>query len=586
MTPRMAGRFFALVLLLAPFAAMADDKGKDNFPFLEATVAQLQTEMAAGRLTSEQLTRAYIQRIQQFDQATKNSVGVNALIELNPDALAVARQADALRRKGKVLGPLHGIPVLLKANIDTGDRMQTTAGSLALQGSPALQDSTVAANLRAGGAVILGKTNLSEWANFRSFESVSGWSAVGGQTHNPYGLDRNPCGSSSGSGAAESANFTTLSLGTETDGSVVCPANANNVVGIKPTVGLTSRAGVVPISHTQDTVGPHGRTVADAAIALGVIQSRTFDGRDPATAGVPLGWQGRFTRPTNIPTDYTKFLDPNGLRGVRLGLVRAQIGFNSAPQQVIDAFNDVVTAMQAAGATIVDLDAAGFTFPPASGETLVLEFDFKGDVQSYFATRIGVPVARGTLQDAINFNNNNVDAEMPFWGQDIFTEAEALFPGANTPQTDPNLGVPVGTTYNQALAIDQAAVVNGIDAALAQFHLDAVIAPTDNPAWSTDLLYGDHFVFGSSGLGAPGGYPYVQVPAAEVFGIPFGITFFGTAFSEPKLITLASGFEAVTQARIKNLPQLTPTIPDDHIAGEPLKTPHGKRPKDWRPRHL
>jgi amidase len=586
MTPRMAGRFFALVLLLAPFAAMADDKGKDNFPFLEATVAQLQTEMAAGRLTSEQLTRAYLQRIQQFDQATKNSVGVNALIELNPDALAVARQADALRRKGKVLGPLHGIPVLLKANIDTGDRMQTTAGSLALQGSPALQDSTVAANLRAGGAVILGKTNLSEWANFRSFESVSGWSAVGGQTHNPYGLDRNPCGSSSGSGAAESANFTTLSLGTETDGSIVCPANANNVVGIKPTVGLTSRAGVVPISHTQDTVGPHGRTVADAATALGVIQSRTFDGRDPATAGVPLGWQGRFTRPTNIPTDYTKFLDPNGLRGARLGLVRAQIGFNSAPQQVIDAFNDVVTAMQAAGATIVDLDAAGFTFPPASGETLVLEFDFKGDVQSYFATRIGVPVARGTLQDAINFNNNNVDAEMPFWGQDIFTEAEALLSGANTPQTDPNLGVPVGTTYNQALAIDQAAVVNGIDAALAQFHLDAVIAPTDNPAWSTDLLYGDHFVFGSSGLGAPGGYPYVQVPAAEVFGIPFGITFFGTAFSEPKLITLASGFEAVTQARIKNLPQLTPTIPDDHIAGEPLKTPHGKRPKDWRPRHL
>jgi amidase len=582
----MAGRFFALALLLAPFAAMADDKGKDNFPFLEATVAQLQAEMAAGRLTSEQLTRAYLQRIQQFDQATKNSLGVNALIELNPDALAIARQADALRHKGKVLGPLHGIPVLLKANIDTGDRMQTTAGSLALQGSPALQDSTVAANLRAGGAVILGKTNLSEWANFRSFESVSGWSAVGGQTHNPYGLDRNPCGSSSGSGAAESANFTTLSLGTETDGSIVCPANANNVVGIKPTVGLTSRAGVVPISHTQDTVGPHGRTVADAATALGVIQSRTFDGRDPATGGVPLGWQGRFTRPTNIPTDYTKFLNPNGLSGARLGLVRAQIGFNSAPQQVIDAFNDVVTAMQAAGATIVDLDAAGFTFPPASGETLVLEFDFKGDVQSYFATRIGVPVARGTLQDAINFNNNNADAEMPFWGQDIFTEAQALLPGADTPQTDPNLGVPVGTTYNQALAIDKAAVVNGVDAALAQFHLDAVIAPTDNPAWSTDLLYGDHFVFGSSGLGAPGGYPYVQVPAAEVFGIPFGITFFGTAFSEPKLITLASGFEAVTQARIKNLPQLTPTIPDDHIAGEPLKAPHGKRSKDWRPRHL
>jgi amidase len=585
---RMAGRLLVVALLLSPLAAQADsnDKDKDNFPFLEATVAQLQAEMAAGRLTSEQLTRAYIQRIAQLDQGTKDRLGVNALIELNPDALTIARKADALRRQGKVLGPLHGIPVLLKANIDTGDRMQTTAGSLALQGTPALQDSTVAANLRAGGAVILGKTNLSEWANFRSFESVSGWSGVGGQTHNPYGLDRNPCGSSSGSGAAESANFTTLSFGTETDGSIVCPANANNVVGIKPTVGLTSRAGVVPISHTQDTVGPHGRTVADAAIALGVIQSRTFDGRDAATGGVPLGWQGRFTRPTNIPTDYTQFLDPNGLKGKRLGLVRAPIGFNSAPSQVIDAFNDVLTAMQNAGATIVDLDAAGFTFPSAAGETLVLEFDFKGDVQSYFATRIGVPVARGTLQDAINFNNANADAEMPFWGQDIFTEAQALLPGVNTPQTDPNLGVPVGTTYNQALAIDKAAVVNGIDLALSMFNLDAVIAPTDNPAWSTDLLYGDHFVFGSSGLGAPGGYPYVQVPAAEVFGIPFGITFFGTAFSEPKLITLASGFEAVTQARVKNLPKLTPTIPDDHIAGERLNIPRGKRPKDWQPRHM
>jgi amidase len=586
MISRMAGRIVSLILLLAPCGAGAEDAGKVGFPFLEATVAQLQAEMAAGRLTSEQLTRAYIQRIRQLDQPSRDSIGVNSVIELNPDALAIARQADALRRRGKVLGPLHGIPVLLKANIDTGDRMQTTAGSLALQGTPALRDSTVAANLRAGGAVILGKTNLSEWANFRSFESVSGWSAVGGQTHNPYGLDRNPCGSSSGSGAAESANFATLSIGTETDGSIVCPANANNVVGIKPTVGLTSRAGVVPISHTQDSVGPHGRTVADAAVALGVIQSRTSDGRDPATGDVPLGWQGRFTRPTHIPTDYTKFLDPNGLKGTRLGLVRSQIGLDNAPQQVIDAFNDVVTALQAAGATIIDLDAEAFTFPAATGETLVLEFDFKGDVQSYFATRIGVPVARGTLQDAINFNNDNADAEMPFWGQDVFTETQALLPGPDTPQTDPNLGVPVGTTYNQALAIDKAATVNGIDAALAQFHLDAVIAPTDNPAWSTDLLYGDHFVFGSSGLGAPGGYPYIQVPAAQVFGIPFGITFFGTAFSEPKLITLASGFEAVTQARIRNLPQISPTIPEDHTAGEPLKVPPGKHPKDWSPRHL
>src|ERR1700704_3612498 len=278
----------------------------------EATVAQLQTEMASGELTSENLTKEYIARILALDQ---NSEGVNSVIELNPDALAMAKRADKLRKQGTVLGPLHGIPVLLKDNIDTGDKMQTSAGSFALFGRPAKQDSTVAANLRKGGAVILGKTNLSEWANFRSFESVSGWSGRGGQTNNPYGINRNPCGSSSGSGAAASANFAAVSFGTETDGSIVCPGNANGVVGLKPTVGLTSRAGIVPISHTQDTFGPHGRTVADAAVALGVVQSRTFDGRDPATGGVPLGWQGRFTRPTNIPTDYTKFLNPHGLQG-------------------------------------------------------------------------------------------------------------------------------------------------------------------------------------------------------------------------------------------------------------------------------
>ena len=592
MTPRTLKSTLVFALLLAPLAASADNKDKDDFPFLESTVAELESQMAAGTVTSEQLTRAYIQRIEKLDQGGPG-VGVNALIELNPDALAIARQADALRRQGKVLGPLHGIPVLLKANIDTGDKMQTTAGSLALQGAPALHDSTVAANLRAGGAVILGKTNLSEWANFRSFFAVSGWSAVGGQTHNPYGLDRNPCGSSSGSGAAVSANFAAVSFGTETDGSIVCPANANGVVGIKPTVGLTSRAGVVPISHTQDTVGPHGRTVADAAVALGVIQSRTFDGRDAATGGVPLGWQGRFTRPTNIPTDYTQFLNPNGLKGARLGVTRQ--GIDSAPANVIAAFDALLTVLKSAGATVIQLDGPDadispvFTFPAATGETFVLEYDFKGDVQSYFATRVGVPVAGGTLASAIAFDNANADAEMPFWGQEIFTEAQALLPGVNTPQTDPNLGVPVGTTYNQALAIDRAAVVNGIDLAISTYKLDAVVAPTDNPAWSTDLLYGDHFVFGSSGLGAPGGYPYVQVPAANVFGIPFGLSFFGTAFSEPKLITLASGFEAVTHERANNLPQLTPTIPDDHIAGVPLNVPHGlnrDKPRDWRPHHM
>jgi amidase len=597
MTTRTASRVLLTTLLLSTLALGAgtgDDRDKDKFPYLEATVAQLQAQMAAGQLTSEELTRAYIRRIEQLDQASlETGLGVNALIELNPDAIAIAKQMDEMRRKGKVLGPLHGIPVLLKANIDTGDKMQTTAGSLGLQGTPAVRDSTVAANLRAGGAVILGKTNLSEWANFRSFESISGWSAVGGQTHNPYGLDRNPCGSSAGSAAAESANFATLSFGTETDGSIVCPANASGVVGIKPTVGLTSRAGVVPISHTQDTVGPHGRTVADAAIALGVVQSRTFDGRDAATGGVPLGWQGRFTRPANIPTDYTQFLNPNALRGARLGLVRTPTGFDNpppalpTPTQVSAAFDEVLTALKAAGATIVDLDAAGFTgFGPgfASGESLVLDFDFRTDVATYFATRTGVPLAGGTLQTAIDFNNNNADAEMPFFNQDIFLQAQSLAPGANDPQ--PVFG---GMTYTQALQADKAFVIAGVDGALAQYQLDAVIAPTDNPAWSTDLLYGDHFVYGSSSLGAPGGYPYVQVPAANVYGIPMGITFFGTAFSEPKLIALASGFEAVTHQRAQNLPKFTPTIPDDHIAGEPLNTKNGKQPdapKGARQHHM
>jgi amidase len=531
----------------------------------EATVAQLEAEMAQGKLTSEQLTKEYIVRILALDQS---GPGVNAVIELNPDAIAMARNADQLRRHGIVLGPMHGIPVLLKDNVDTGDRMQTSAGSFALVGRPALQDSTVAAKLRAGGAVILGKTNLSEWANFRSFESVSGWSGRGGQTNNPYGISRNPCGSSAGSGAAVSANFASVSFGTETDGSIVCPANANGVVGIKPTVGLTSRAGIVPISHVQDTFGPHGRTVADAAVALAVVQSKTFDGRDPATAGVPLGWQGRFARPTNIPSDYTQFLNPHGLHGARLGLTRAGLsGFTNVttPQPVLDAFEAAVAQLTAAGATVIDLDAAGFTFPSADGEFLVLCFDFRNDVQAYFATRTGVPVAHGTLADAIAFNNTHADVEMPYFNQDIWDLCESLLPGPDDAQ--PAFG---GMTYNQALAIDQAAGVNGIDAALSQFHLDAVVTATDNPAWATDLVYGDHFIFGTSGLAAPVGYPIVQVPAGMVFGVPLGISFFGTAFSEPMLIKLASGFEAVTQVRAHNLPTFAQTVPFDHIKGTTL----------------
>src|SRR5712672_3141190 len=365
---------FIVTVLASGWAAAehADSEASAPSHFNEATVADLQARMAAGTVTSEQLTKYYLQRILALDQ---NGPGVNSVIELNPEAIRIAEQMDDLRVHGKVLGPLHGIPVLIKDNIDTGDRMQTSAGSFALVGSPALADSTVAARLRAGGAVIIGKTNLSEWANFRSFESISGWSGRGGQTNNPYGINRNPCGSSSGSGAAASANFAVLALGSETDGSIVCPSNANGVVGIKPTVGLTSRAGVVPISHTQDTVGPHGRTVADAAATLSVIQSLTFDGRDPATAGVPLGWQGTGkTRPTNIPTDYTQFVDLNGLQGARLGVTRVGLnGFGNVttPQPVLEAFEEAVQALQNAGASVIDLDAAGFTFSPADGEFLV-----------------------------------------------------------------------------------------------------------------------------------------------------------------------------------------------------------------------
>jgi amidase len=588
-------RTFILATLLAPGLAAAQDRDRDDVPtkFNEATVAQLQADMASGRLTSEDLTKFYLKRIFALDQ---NGPGVNAIIELNPDALDMARKADQLRRHGVVLGPLHGIPVLLKDNIDTGDKMQTAAGSFALVGMPARRDSTVAANLRAGGAVILGKTNLSEWANFRSFESVSGWSGRGGQTHNPYGIDRNPCGSSSGSGAAASANFATVSFGSETDGSIVCPGNANGVVAIKPTVGLTSRAGVVPISHTQDTVGPHGRTVADAAAALGVIQSRTFDGRDAATGGVPLGWQGTGkTRPT-IPTDYTQFLNKNGLQGAKLGVTRNGLtGFTnvSTPQPVLDAFEEAVQALENAGATVVDLDAAGFTFSPPDGESMVLFFDFRNDVANYFATRIGVPVAGGTLQTAIDFNNANAATEMPFFNQDIFEFSESMNPDPTF--CDPRFTSAVLPTtatcmsYNDALKIGHLAGANGIDAALSMFNLDAVVTATDNPAWSTDLLYGDHFIFGTSSLAASPGYPIVQVPAefpklcasptqptvCTQFGVPLGISFFGTAFSEPTLIKLASGFEAVTQTRAHNLPTFALSAPSTNVQGTTLVKPRG-----------
>ncbi|MBV8206446.1 MAG: amidase [Acidobacteria bacterium] len=596
----------ALPALLVAWFAVAQDGQHVPTHLNEATIAQLQADMDSGRLTSVELTNYYIKRIELLDQS---GPGVNAVIEFNPDALVMAQHADQLRHQG-FHNPLLGIPVLLKDNIGTGDRMQTSAGSFALVGHPAVQDSTIAHNLRAAGAVILGKTNLSEWANFRSFESISGWSGRGGQTNNPYGIDRNPCGSSSGSAAAASANFTAVSLGTETDGSVVCPGNASGVVGLKPTIGLTSRAGVVPISHTQDTVGIHARTVADAAATLGIIQSRTFDGSDPATGGVPLGWQAcnpacspnaplpGHNRPA-LPTDYTQFLDPqNGLKGARVGITRAGLsGFpgNSTPQSVLNAFDEAVQALQDAGATIIELDDGNpnnFAFSPADGEFMVLLYDFKFDVASYFATRVGVPVAGGTLQTAIDFNNAHVDSEMPFFNQDIFDFANTMNADRNFCDSRFTSAVLPSTascmTYNDALKIGHLAGAGGIDAAISQFNLDAVVSATDNPAWATDLLYGDHFLFGTSSLAASPGYPIIQVPAAfpkqcsdpakpadcTQFGVPLGISFFGTAFSEPKLIKLASAFEAATQTRAHNLPTFAATAPYTHIQGTTPTPPH------------
>lgn len=511
----------------------------------EATIIDLQAAMASGRLTSQEIVKIYQRRIAALDQSGPT---VNAILELNPDALDIARSLDQERANHHVRGPLHGIPVLLKANIDTADKMQTTAGSMALIGTAPAQDSTVAARLRAAGAVILGKTNLSEWANFRSFFSSSGWSGIGGQCNNPYAIDRNPSGSSSGSAASVSANFTSVSLGTETDGSIISPANNNGVVGIKPTVGLTSRAGVVPISHNQDTVGPHARTVGDAAAVLGALVG--VDPRDPATAASA----GKFH------ADYTQFLDVNGLKGARIGVAREGLSFPKA--EVDSIFEDAIAAIKAAGATVIDpADIPSIDqINSASGEFTVLLFDFKVDLAAYLANRTGVPIK--TLADAIAFNSAHAGTELKFFGQEIFEAAEPT-DGFSDP------------AYIAALALDlQLGRAQGIDAALQQFNLDAIIAPSGGPAWTTDLLNGDHFVFGSTSPCAIAGYPIINVPMGNYFGMPVGISFMGTAFSEPKLIKLASGFEAATKARI--VPQFLPKLSFDS-GGSSFA--HGRAPK-------
>ncbi len=532
---------------MAPFAAAASPgQSAAATPFdeiEEATIAELQGAMRRRRLTSRGLTEIYLARIEALD---RHGPKLNSVIEINPDAQWIASQLDAERRAGHVRGPLHGIPILLKDNIDTGDRMQTAAGSLALVGAPALQDSTVADLLRKAGAVILGKTNMSEWANFRSFHSSSGWSGRTGQCLNPYFLDRNPCGSSSGSGVAPSANLCAASIGSETDGSIVCPATVNGVVGVKPTVGLTSRAGGVPISHSQDTIGPHGRTVADAVVVLNAIVSRVPDPRDPAT---------QLSRHL-IPPDYSAFINPFGLRGARIGVARA--GVTGYSEETDGVFEEAIEAMRAAGAVIVD-PADIPTIGDISGgndEIIVLIYEFKRDLNAYLATRTGVPIQ--TLADAIQFNLDHADRELKWFLQEILDLSEAdLFDEA---------------TYLASLArARQLGGVDGIDAVLAQHNLDALVAPTGQPTWTTDLVNGDHFLGASSSPAAIAGYPLISVPAGNSFGAPLGITFMGTAFSEPLLIKLASGFEAATHARKK--PRFLRSLPIDQAG---LGRRHGK----------
>jgi len=483
-----------------------------GFDLEEATVGDLQKRMTGGPLTAHALTERYLDRIAAID---KRGPALNSVIELNPDALSIAAALDAERKAKGPRGPLHGIPVLIKDNIDTADRMMTTAGSLALLGSVAAQDSVVAQRLRAAGAVILGKTNLSEWANFRSSHSTSGWSGRGGLTRNPYALDRNACGSSSGSGAAVSANLCALAIGTETDGSIVCPASTNGVVGIKPTLGLIPATGIIPIAHSQDTAGPLARTVTDAAILLGALTG----------------------------ADYTKSLDPNGLRGARIGVARDKFfGFSEATDRVIE---EAIAEMKRRGAEIVDPADIPTAGKFDDSESLVLSYEFKNDLNLYLGA-LGPKVPMHSLADVIAFNDSHRDQEMPYFGQDLMIKAQSRSPLSSQ-------------EYLDALAKDhRMSRTEGIDAVMGKYHLDALVAPTGGPAWCTDLIDGDHDPGGSSTPAAVAGYPNINVPAGYVFGLPVGISFFGAANSEALLIKLAYAFEQATRHRKR--PQFLPRI--------------------------
>ena len=489
-----------------------------EFELEELTISELQDGMKDGRFTARSLAKKYLDRIDEID---KHGPATNSVIEINPDAVSVADALDSERKEKGARGPLHGIPILIKDNIDTADRMMTTAGSLALVGSHPADDAFVAKKLREAGAVILGKTNLSEWANIRSNHSSSGWSGRGGQTKNPYALDRNPCGSSSGSGAATAANFCAAAIGTETDGSVVCPSSANSLVGIKPTVGLVSRAGIIPIAHSQDTAGPMARTVSDAATLLGALTG--IDMNDAVTK----------TSAGKSFIDYTQFLDKGGLKGVRLGIARKSFGFNDRVDKLM---NDLIGEMKKLGAVIVDPADIPTSGKFDDSELEVLLYELKADLNSYLR-RLGASAPVHSLKEVIEFNEKNRDREMPYFGQDLFIKAEA-----KGPLTEKK--------YTQALAKNHLlSRTQGIDFVLSKHRLDALIAPTGGPAWPTDWINGDHFIGGYSSASAVAGYPHITVPAGYVFGLPVGISFFGAAWSEPKLIQYAYAFEQATKAR-------------------------------------
>jgi amidase len=484
----------------------------------EYSIHELQEKMTSGELSARQIAEMYLQRIDAID---RNGPKLNSVIETNPDALMIASSLDEERRGGKRRGPLHGIPVLLKDNIDTHDRMQTTAGSLAMEGHIASRDAFIVAQLRKAGAVILGKTNLSEWANFRGKHSISGWSSRGGLTRNPYALDRSACGSSSGSGAAVAADLCAVAIGTETDGSIICPSQTNGIVGIKPTLGLLSRSGIIPIAHSQDTPGPMARTVADAAILLGAL------------TGIDQGDSATKPSAKRMLKDYSKFLDENGLKGARIGVARNMAG---ADPRIIKIFESSIDVMKKLGAIIIDPANVPNFNKFGTTELDVLHYEFKSDLNKYLASA-NAPMK--TMQDVIMFNEGNRERVLQYFGQEHMLTAQEKKSLRDKKYRDALLKNLLLTRKN------------GIDATMKKYELDAIIVPSGGPSWMVDLVNGDaiNWDMESTSPAAVAGYPHITVPAGYVFGLPVGISFFAKAWQEPTLIKLAYAFEQATKIR-------------------------------------